>query len=132
MFMLAFDIICFALSNLCLIRQVPSTAEYFPIASEDEENFDEGGSTANIESCAKIAEDNEVLKGKDNDPANPEAFFADHRTLADELTDTAESNHDKDADRAPFVHVAPEKTSAQPPKRPSGGFADEDDLLLDL
>jgi hypothetical protein len=130
--MLAFDIFCFALSNLYLIRQVPSTAEYFPIASEDEENHEEGDSTANIESCAEIAQDNEVLKGEDNDPTNPEAFSANHRTLDDELTDTAESNHDNDDDRAPFVHVAPEKASTQPPKRPSGGFADEDDLLLDL
>ena len=94
-----------------------------------EENLEEGDSTVNIESCA---EENEVLKDEDNDPANPEAFSADHRTLADELTNTAESNHDNDADRAPFVHAAPEKPSAQPPKRPSGGFADKDDLLLDL
>ena len=59
----------------------------------------------------------------------PKLLLADHKTLDDELTDTAESNHDNDADRAPFVHAAPEKARAQPPKRPSGGFADEDDLL---
>jgi hypothetical protein len=93
------------------------------------ENPEEGGSTANIKSCA---EDNEILEGDDNDLANPEAFSVDHRSLADDLSDTAESNHDNDVDRAPFVHAAPEKPSAQPPKRPSGGFADEDDLLLDL
>jgi hypothetical protein len=40
------------------------------IASE--ENPEEGGSTANIESCA---EDNEVLKGEDNDLANLELFL---------------------------------------------------------
>jgi hypothetical protein len=43
-----------------------------------------------------------------------------------------ESNHDNDVDHAPFVHAALEKPNAQPPKRPSGGFADKDDLLLDL
>jgi hypothetical protein len=91
-----------------------------------EENLEEGNSTVNIESCA---EDNEILEEEDNDPANPEAFSADHRSFADDLSDTTESNHDNDADRAPFVDAAPEKTSAQPPKRPSGGFADEDDLL---
>jgi hypothetical protein len=107
MLIFAFDILCFSVSNLCLIRQVPSTAEYFPILSEDEENPDEGGSTANIKFCA---EDNDVLEGEDNDSANPEAFSTDHRTLADELTDTAESNHDNDADRAPFVHAADKET----------------------
>ena len=91
-----------------------------------EENLEEGGSTVNIESCA---EENEVLEEEDNDPANPEAFSADHRSFADDLSDTAESNHDNDADRAPFVDAAPEKASTQPPKRPPSGFADEDDLL---
>jgi hypothetical protein len=95
-----------------------------PISSE--ENPEEAGTTVNIESCAK---DNEVLEEEENDLANPEAFSADHRSFADDLSDTAESNHDNDADRAPFVDAAQEKTSAQPPKRPSGGFADEDDLL---
>jgi hypothetical protein len=91
-----------------------------------DENLEEGDSTAPIESCA---EENEVFEDEDNDPANPEALSADHRCFADELSDTAESNHDNDADHAPFIDAAPEKTSAQPPKRPSGGFAEEDDLL---
>jgi hypothetical protein len=129
MLTLASDIFSFSLSSLYLIWQIPPTAEYFPIASEDEEDPEEGGSTANIESCAEIPEDNEALKGEDNDPANPEASSADHRILDNELTDTSESNHDNDADRSPFVHAASEKNSAQLPKRPSGGFADEDDFL---
>jgi hypothetical protein len=130
--MLVFDIFCLVLSSLCLTWQIPPIAEYFLITFEDEENREEGGSTANVESCAEIAEDSETLTGEDNDPANPEASSADHRILDDELTDTTESNLQNDADRAPFVHAAPEKPSAQPPKRPSGGFADEDDLLLHL
>ncbi|KAK1698021.1 hypothetical protein QYE76_014718 [Lolium multiflorum] len=104
--------------------EVPSTAECFPTVSE--ENLKEGDFIVSIESCA---EDNEVLEEEDNDPVNPEAFSADHRSFADDLSDTAESNHDNDVDRAPSVDAALEKTSAQPPKRPSGGFADEDDLL---
>ncbi|KAK1612450.1 hypothetical protein QYE76_036123 [Lolium multiflorum] len=112
--------------------EIPSTAEYFPIASEDEGNPEEGGSTANVECCTEVAEDSEALKGEDNDPANPEASSADHIILDDELNDTAVSNHDNDADRAPFVHASLEKSSAQPPKRPSGGFADEDNLLFDF
>jgi hypothetical protein len=111
MLTLASHIFFLALPNLCLIWQIPPTAEYFLIASEDEENPEEGGSTANIESCAEIAEDIEALKGEDNDPANPEASSADHRILDDELTDTAESNHDNEADRAPFVHASLEKFS---------------------
>ena len=130
--MLASDTFCFILSSLCLFWQLPPTAECFPTVSEDEENPEEGGSTANVESCAEVAEDSEAPKEEDNDPANPKASSADHRILDDELTDTAESNHDNDVDRASFVHAAPEKPSTQPPKRPSGGFADEDDLLLDL
>jgi hypothetical protein len=91
-----------------------------------EENLEEGGSTVNIESCA---EENEILEEEDNDPANPEAFSANHISFADDLSNTAESNHDNDGGRAPFVDANPEKTSAQPRKIPSGGFADEDDLL---
>jgi hypothetical protein len=91
-----------------------------------EENLEEGDSTVKIES---YVEDNEVLEQEDNGPANPKAFSSDRRSFVDDLNDTAESNHDNDADRAPFVDAAQEKTSAQPPKRPSGGFADEDDLL---
>ena len=74
-----------------------------------------------MESCT---EENEVFEDEDNDPTNPEAHSADHRSFADDLSDTAESNHDNDADHAPFVDAAPEKASAQPPKRPSGGFTD--------
>ncbi|KAK1670537.1 hypothetical protein QYE76_058696 [Lolium multiflorum] len=114
------------------LSQVPITAEYFPVVSEDEENSEEGDSTVNVEPCANVAEDSEALRGEDNDLANPEASSTDHRILDDELTDSAESNHDNDADRAPFVHAAPEKSIAQLPKGASGGFADEDDLLLDL
>jgi hypothetical protein len=48
------------------------------------------------------------------------------------LFDTAESSHGDEAVRAPFVRAAPEKASAQLPKRSSGGFTDKDDFLLDL
>lgn len=51
-----------------------------------EENLEEGDSTVNIESSA---EENEVLGNEDNDPANPEAFSADHRSFTDDLSDTA-------------------------------------------
>ncbi|KAK1607493.1 hypothetical protein QYE76_031166 [Lolium multiflorum] len=59
---------------------------------------------------------------------NPEASFIDPQSLADDISDTAGSIHDDDADRAAFVDTAAEKADALPSKRSSGGFADEDDL----
>ena len=73
------------------------------------------------------AEENEDFE--DNDPANPEALSTDHRSFADVISDTAESNYDNDADHAAFVDATPEKANTQTSKRPSGGFADEDDLF---
>ena len=130
---LAFDIFCFSLLNSHLLRQVPATVKYFPSVSEVENDSEDGDSTANVESHVEIAEVSEASKEEDNNPFNPEAPSAKHKILDDELTDTAESSqHDNDVDRVPFVNAALETSSAQPPKRPSGGFADEDDLLLDL
>jgi hypothetical protein len=73
------------------------------------------------------AEENEDFE--DFDPANPEALSTDHRSFADDISDTAESNHDNDADHAAFVDAAPEKANTHSSKRPSGGFADEDNLF---
>jgi hypothetical protein len=70
-----------------------------------------------------------MFEDEDNDPANPEALNTDHRSFADELSDTTKSNHNNDADHASFVDAASEKATAQPPKRSSGGFTDEDDLF---
>ena len=86
-----------------------------------------------MESHVEVAEDSEASREEDNNPLNPEAPSAEHhKILDDELTDTSESSqHDNDADRVPFVDAAPGTSIAQPPKRPSGGFADEDDLLFD-
>jgi hypothetical protein len=91
-----------------------------------DDNLEEGDSTAPVESCA---EGNDMFEDEDNDPANPKALTTDHRSFADELSDTAESTHDNDAHHASFVDAALEKATAQPPKRSSGGFTDEDDLF---
>ena len=88
--MLASDTFCFILLSLCLFWQLSPAAEYFPTVSEDEENPEEGGSTANVESCAEVAEDSEASKEEDNNSINPEAPSADHKNLDDELTDTTE------------------------------------------
>jgi hypothetical protein len=60
---------------------------------------------------------------------NPEAFSIDPRSLTDDTSDTVESNHGDDADRAAFVDAAAKKANVHPPKRSSSGFADEDDLF---
>jgi hypothetical protein len=100
------------------------SAECFPIVSD--ENLEEGDSSVPMESCA---EENEAFEDEDNDPANPEVLFTYHRSFADDISDTMESNHDNDDDHAAFVDAAPEKANTQTSKRPSGGFADEDDLF---
>jgi hypothetical protein len=64
-----------------------------------------------------------------DDPMNPEAFSFNPRFSADDISDTAGSMHDDDADRAAFVDAVAEKPEALPSKRPSSGFADEDDLF---
>ena len=57
------------------------------------------------------------------------------KTAADELTDTAESSpsgqYDDDADRVPLVDAAPEASTAPAPKRASGAFADEEELMFE-
>jgi hypothetical protein len=122
----------FVLLSYHVPRLVPAIAKYYPTVSETEEEPEDDESNGNIEDV-EVVEDNEASKEEEKNPFNLEALFAEHhKTLDDELTDTAESNHENDVDCAPFVHATPEKSSAQPPKRPSSGFADEDDLLLDF
>ncbi|KAK1618776.1 hypothetical protein QYE76_024293 [Lolium multiflorum] len=75
-------------------------------------------------------EENANLEDEDNDPTNPEAFSIDPKSFADDMSNTAKSNHDDDVDRAAFVNAA-EEANVLPLKRSSGGFADEDDLDLD-
>jgi hypothetical protein len=100
--------------------------ECFPNISN--EDLEEGDSSVPMESHA---EQNEDSDGEDNDPANLEALSTDHRSFADDISDTAVSNHDDDADHTSFVDAAPEKANIQSSKRSSGDFADED-ALFDL
>jgi hypothetical protein len=62
------------------------------------------------------------------DPINPDTVLIDPETAANDISDTAGSMHDDDADHAAFVDAAAEEAEALPSKRSSGGFADEDDL----
>jgi hypothetical protein len=62
------------------------------------------------------------------DPINPEAILIDPKSAANDISDTAGSMHDDDADHAAFVDAAAEEAEALASKRSSGGSADEDDL----
>ena len=75
------------------------------------------------------AEGNINPEDEHDDPMNPEASSIDPQSLADDISDTAGSIHDDDADRTAFVDAAAEKADVLPSKRSSGGFADEDDLF---
>jgi hypothetical protein len=83
------------------------------------------------------ATEDEEEKGKEEDETNDAGAFIAKRQRApvDELTDTAElspsGKNDDDVDRALFVGAAPEVSTAPPPKKPSGVFADEDELLFE-
>jgi hypothetical protein len=59
---------------------------------------------------------------------NSEADFINPSSPINDISDTAGSMRDDDADHAAFVDAAAEEAEALPSKRSSGGFADEDDL----
>jgi hypothetical protein len=60
---------------------------------------------------------------------NSEADFINPPSPANDISDTAGSMHDDDTDHVAFIDAAVEEAEASPLKRPSGGFADEDDLF---
>ncbi|KAK1610070.1 hypothetical protein QYE76_033743 [Lolium multiflorum] len=73
-------------------------------------------------------EGNTSSEAEHDDPINPEAILIDLKSATDDISDTAASMNDDDADHAAFVDAAAEEAEALPSKRSSGGFADEDDL----
>ncbi|KAK1684607.1 hypothetical protein QYE76_045455 [Lolium multiflorum] len=98
--------------------------EHLPNISSD--NLEDRDSSIPIESRT---EERANFEDEDDEPTNPEALSTDPRSFADDIRDTAESNHDDDADHTVFVDAALEKASLQPSKIPSGSFVDEDDLF---
>ncbi|KAK1600867.1 hypothetical protein QYE76_017954 [Lolium multiflorum] len=100
-------------------------------------------SIGKVEAHVKVVEDSGATGDKEEEKGKEEnktvvtgALTAEHqKALAVELTDTSESSpsdrYDNDADHVLFFGAAPEVSTAQPPKRPSGGFADEDELLFE-
>jgi hypothetical protein len=106
------------------LRQIPIAPEHLQGLSND--------SSEKRDSSILVGshiEENAGPKDERDDPMNPEAVFINPQSSADDISDTAGSMHDDDADRAAFVDAAVEEPEALPLKRPSGGFADEDDLL---
>ena len=74
-------------------------------------------------------DENTSPKDERDDPMNSEAVSTNPPPPANNTSDTAGSVRDDDADHAAFVEAAVEEARASPVKRPSGGFADEDDLF---
>jgi hypothetical protein len=110
--------------DLLFLRQVLSAPEHLPNISSG--SLEDRDSSIPVE-CR--TEEGTSFKDEDDEPPNPEALSTEPRSFADDMSDTAESNHDDDGDHTVFVDAAPEKTNLQPSKRPSGSFADEDDLF---
>jgi hypothetical protein len=93
--------------------------------------------SGNVEENIKVVEDSDASKeGKEEEEEDDDddaLFIAKRRwAAADELTDTAESGpsgrNEDDVDRIPLAKAAPEASTAPPPKKPPGFFADENDL----
>ncbi|KAK1631425.1 hypothetical protein QYE76_005740 [Lolium multiflorum] len=102
-----------------------------PIAPEDLRDLPNDTSEGR-DSSAPVGfhtEENASPKDKCDDPMNSEADFINPPSPANDISDTAGSMRDDDADHAAFVDAAVEEAKASPVKRPSGGFADEDDLF---
>jgi hypothetical protein len=61
--------------------------------------------------------------------------FTRQNIVVDELTDTAESSpsgqRDDDVDRVPFINAFPVASTIPLPKRTSGVFADEEEMMFD-
>ncbi|KAK1619923.1 hypothetical protein QYE76_025440 [Lolium multiflorum] len=102
--------------------EVPAISIYYPTVPETEKEPEDDESTGNVEARAKVVEDSEVSEEEENNPFNPKAPSPEW---------SPSGQYDNDADRVLFVGAVPETSTAQPPKRPLGGFADEDELLFD-
>ena len=109
---------------LILLRQIPA-------APEDLQDLPDNSSEGRDSSAPAEFQTGESASPKDerDDPINSEADFTNPPPPANDISDTAGSMRDDDADHAAFVDAAVEEAKASPAKRSSGGFADEDDLF---
>ncbi|KAM0896290.1 hypothetical protein ACQ4PT_023301 [Festuca glaucescens] len=128
-----------------LLAEASTIARCYPSVPETGEEPKDDESAGNIEENVEVADDSDATEDEEEKEKEKEeeeetedagAFIAKRRRAAvDELTDTAESSpsgqNDDDADRVLFVGAAPEASTAPPPKRSSGVFADEDELLFE-
>jgi hypothetical protein len=128
--------------NFPLPCQAATVVRCYPYAPETGEEPEDDESTSNAAANVEVVEDSEASEDEEekekeeDETVGAGALTAKcRRALVDELTDTAESSpsgrNDDDVDHVLFVGAAPEVSAVQPPKRPSGGFADEDELLFE-
>jgi hypothetical protein len=107
-----------------LLRHIPIVPEHL----QDLPNYSSEIRGSSILEGSHTEENADPEDGCD-DPVNPEAVYINPQSSADDISDTAGSMHDYDADRTAFVDAVAEKADVLPLKRSSGGFADENDLF---
>ncbi|KAM0904955.1 hypothetical protein ACQ4PT_017682 [Festuca glaucescens] len=121
-------------------RHLPAEAstatKCFPPAPENGAASEDDDLSEDVEENAKVAEDSEASEEEKEEVDDDAPFIARRRRAsADELIDTAESSprgqNDDEADYNLPDAEAPEASAAPAPKRPSGFFANEDDLMSD-
>ncbi|KAK1613601.1 hypothetical protein QYE76_019118 [Lolium multiflorum] len=102
-----------------------------PVAPEDLQDLPDNNSEGRDSSAPVGFQTGENASPKDerDDLTNSEADFTNPPPPANDISDTAGSMRDDDADHAAFVDAAVKEAKASPVKRSSGGFADEDDLF---
>ena len=109
---------------LVLLRQIPIAPENLRDLPDDTSEGRDSSAPVGFHT-----EENASPKDERDDPMNSEADFTNPPPPANDISDTAGSMRDDDADHAAFVDAAVEEAKASPVKRSSGGFADEDDLF---
>jgi hypothetical protein len=121
---------------IILIQQTSTISRCYPPAPGTRKKLEDDEAMRDVEENVKVANESEAIDDKEEEEDDAGTFIIEYRgATIDDLDDTAESSpsgqNDDDADRALFVSAAPEALTAQPPKNPSGVFADEDDLLFE-
>jgi hypothetical protein len=113
--------------------QASTVARCFPPAPESGAVPEDDGISEDADENAEEVEDSDATKEEDVDDAL--LTTKRRRIVVDELIDSAESSpsghNDDEANQHLPDAAAPENSTAPVPKRSSGFFADEDDLVSD-
>jgi hypothetical protein len=121
---------------IILIQQTSTISRCYPPAPGTRKKLEDDEAMRDVEENVKVANDSEATDDKEEED-DAGTFIIEYRgATIDDLDDTAESSpsgqNENDVDCIPFVCAAPEASTSQPPKRSSGGFADEDELIFEV